>query len=154
MDKPKLSITERKVVKAKIKAELTGVSQAQVAREVFPNQTPGSAAVYMSTELRKPNVQQALELALAEYDLTPNRLAGVVHEAMSATKTVIVRDNSAKSPEESANSAFADEIPDHSIRLKAASMAAQWMGIGKQDGGTTNINFIGVSKDDAESYAV
>jgi hypothetical protein len=96
--------------------------------------------------LQNITVQQALQEALAKYDLTTDRLANVVDEAMSATKTVIIGKD---------EQAFADEVPDHGIRLKAAGMAANWMGIGKgQEGGTTNFNFVNVSKTDQNDYSL
>lgn len=141
--KPKLTPTQAKVVKAKIKAELNDIPQSVVAREVFPNQTPGAAAVTMSRELRKANVNEALEAAFAELELTPMTLAATVGNAIGAYKVVQVEGDFIET-----------EVPDHSIRLKAAGMAAQWMGVGKGEGGGTNINFINVSKGDKDTYAL
>lgn len=123
--KLKLSPTEAKVVKAKIKAELTDTSQSKVAQEIFPNQTPGAAAVTMTRQLKKANVQEALEIALAEHDLTADRLALVVDEAMSASKKEYEKNDDGSWE-------LVGETPEHSIRLKAAGMAANWMGVGKQ----------------------
>jgi hypothetical protein len=146
LKKPKLTVTQAKVVKAKIKAELTDTPIGKLAQEVFPNATPESARVMVHQNLQNITVQQALQEALAKYDLTTDRLANVVDEAMSATKTVIIGKD---------EQAFADEVPDHGIRLKAAGMAANWMGIGKgQEGGTTNFNFVNVSKTDQNDYSL
>lgn len=141
--KPKLSPTEAKVVKAKIEGELTGRSQATMAKKVFPNQTPGSASVYMTTNLKKPNVQEALQVALEEHGLTADSVVGVVADGMKAEKTVVTGKD---------NDAFADQVPDHSIRLKAAGMASQFMGIGKTnvEGGVHFHNHTGEKKADYE----
>lgn len=128
----KLSPTQAKVVKAKVEAELADLPQAVAARKVFPNQTPAAASVSMSRELKKANVQEALQSALEKYDLTPDRIIGVVNDAMDASKTVILGNG-----EES----FADQVPDHPVRLKAAGMAAQFMGIGKNGDGGASIHF-------------
>ena len=143
---PKLTVTQAKIVKAKIKAELNDLPLLAVAQDVYPNATPNSARVMVARQLQNVTIQQALEQALAEYDLTANRLVGVVDEAMSATKTVIIGKD---------EQAFADEVPDHGIRLKAAGMAANWMGIGRGiEGNGVNVNFINVSKGDQGEYGL
>lgn len=131
--KPKLTPTQAKVVKAKIKAEIHDIPQGRVATEVWPNASPAAASVMMSRELKKDNVQEALQKALEHYDLTPHALAGVVADALKAEKVVIVGKD---------EDAFADVQPDHGIRLKAAGMAANWMGIGRQAGeGGPSVHF-------------
>lgn len=130
-NKPKLSPTQAKVVKAKIKAELTDIPQGIVAQEVFPNATPASAGVLMSRELKKVNVSEALELAFHELKLTPMTLAATVANGIGAHKFAQVEGDFIET-----------EVPDHGIRLKAAGMAAQWMGIGKGEAmGSPSIHF-------------
>jgi aminopeptidase N len=130
--KPKLTPTQAKVVRAKIKAELNDIPQRVTSREVWPNASPEAASVMMSRELKKDNVQEALQIALAKYGLTPDTIAASVGSAMGAYKTVAVEGNLVET-----------EVPDHSIRLKAAGMAAQWMGVGKVEGnGQTNNSII------------
>lgn len=141
-DTPKLTPTQAKVVKAKVEAELADIPQAVAAQQVFPHQTPNAASVSMSRELKKANVQEALQSALEKHNLTPDRIMGVVDDAMGAEKTVIVGKDE-----------DADVQPDHSIRLKAAGMAAQFMGINKQEG-TTNFNFINVAKTDKDTFGL
>ncbi len=148
---PRLSPKQAQVVQAKVYAELNDISQAVIARDVYPNQTPNAASVSMSRELKKANVQEALQFALAEHDLTLDRIMGVVDDAMGATKTVIIRDKGAIQ-EESDNSAFADEVPDHSIRLKAASMAANFMGLNKPTDTGNTTNFIQVVNNQKDKY--
>jgi len=139
----KLTPTQAKVVKAKVEAELADIPQRVIARQVFPNQTPDAASVSMSRELKKANVQEALQEALAKHNLTPDRIMGVVDDAMDASKTVILGNG---------EEAFADVVPDHSIRLKAAGMAAGFMGLNKQEGGGNTFNFISVQKQDKDQY--
>lgn len=142
--KPKLTPTQAKVVRAKIKAELTDTPISKIALEVFPNQTPEAARVSMHEVLRKPTVQEALENAMAKYGLTTDTLAASVGSAMGAYKTVQVEGDLIET-----------EVADHSIRLKAAGMAANWMGVGKNnDGSSTNINFINVSKSDKDEFGI
>lgn len=155
IDRPKLTATQARVVKAKVEASIEGKTITEVAPSVFPDaKTPASARVSMHNVLQNVTVQEAIQQALSDAGLTTDKLADVVVDAMNATKTVIIRDKAATA-EESDNSAFADEVADHGIRLKAAGMAAQWMGIGKgAEGGTTNFNFINVSKADKGDYGV
>lgn len=150
-----LTPTQARVVKAKVEADIAGKTITEVAPAVFPDaKTTESARSSMHQVLQNITVQEAIQTALAEAGLTVDKLAGVVVDAMDATKTVIIRDK-ATTPEEADNSAFADEVPDHGIRLKAAGMAAQWMGIGKgAEGGAVNFNFINVSKADKGEYGV
>jgi hypothetical protein len=145
----KLSPTQAKVVKAKVEAELADVPQAVAAQKVFPRQTPAAASVSMSRELKKANVQEALQLALEKHNLTPDRIMGVVSDGMSATKVTIVRD-----PMGGEDSAFAEETPDHSIRLKAAGMAAGFMGLNRDKTPTVNINFNQHAQEQKEKYGL
>lgn len=142
--KTKLTPTQAKVVKAKIKAEMNDLPMIAVANEVYPNQTPEAARVSMVRQLQNATVQEKLEEVFAELGLTANTLAAVVTDAMTAKKVVQLEGDF-----------YETDVADHSIRLKAAGMAAQWMGVGKnQEGGTTNLNFINVSKSDRSDYAV
>lgn len=138
-----LTPTQAKVVKAKIKAELNDIPQSVVATEVYVNATPASASVMMSRELKKVNVQEALQIALAKYGLTPDTLVAGVASAAGAYKVVAVEGDLIET-----------EVPDHGIRLKAFGMAANWMGVSKNTEGTTNYNFINVAGDDSGNYNV
>lgn len=48
-----------------------GKNATQAALKAYPNQTYGSAAVQGNENLQKPNVQQAIDEALAKSELTP-----------------------------------------------------------------------------------
>lgn len=135
-----LTPTQAKVVKAKVEAELANISQAVAAQQVFPNQTPNAASVSMSRELKKANVQDALQQALAKHNLTADRIMGVVDDAMGADKIV----TSPTEPDKT--------LPDHSIRLKAASMAAQFLGIGKDNAVAPSVHFHNHQSEQKEKY--
>jgi hypothetical protein len=142
--KPKLSPTQAKVVKAKVKAELTDTSQAAVATAVYPNASPASASVMMSRELKKVNVQEALEIAMAEYGLTADTLASTVGDAMLATKPTVIEGKLVES-----------DIPDHGVRIRAATLAGQWMGVGKNNGEpSTQLHFHSHQSGQQEKYGL
>ena len=142
--KKKLTPTQAKVVKAKIKAELNDIPISTIATEVYPNQTPESARVSMHRELQKATVQESLEQAMAKFGLTTDTLAATVGGALGAHKTLQVEGDLIET-----------EVPDHGIRLKAAGMAAQWMGVGKgEQGSTTNQLFINVAKNDTDAFGI
>ena len=141
---PKLTPTQAKVVKAKIKAEMNDLPLIAVANEAYPKQTPDAARVSMTRQLQKATVQEALEAAFEKLELTPMTLAATVGNALGAHKTVQVEGDFIET-----------ELPDHSIRLKAAGMAAQWMGVGKGEGGmTVNQMFINTAKNDQGEYGL
>lgn len=105
-----------------VEGKLKGKKQRQIGCEVYPGQTPGSAAVSVSRELRNANVQEYLQEALSRHGITIDEAVKPIGEALKATKVVIMRDRAA-SKEESANSAFAEEVSDHATRLRASAMA-------------------------------
>jgi len=141
--KPKLTPTQAKVVKAKIKSELHDIPQRVTSQEVWPNAKPETAAMMMSREIRKDNVQDAIQQALYNHGLTTDALAETVGDAMVATKLIQVGTEFIES-----------DKPDHSIRLKAAGMAAQWMGISKGENGGDSLTFIKVINEDKGNYAL
>jgi phage terminase small subunit len=140
--KPKLTVKEAKLVKAKVK----GMTHAQAYKAAGYKDTSQEVAVANTHKvLKRPNVQEALQQALEKHNLTPDRIMSVVNDGMSAEKVVIVGKD---------NDAFADVQPDHSIRLKAAGMAAGFMGLNKTPEGTTNYNFINVQEKDKEEFGL
>jgi hypothetical protein len=145
--KPKLTIKQAKFVKAKAEGK-TGVAAAQ---EAYPNLDYNSARVVASQNLAKLNIQEALEAEFTRQGITLEAIVKPIKDGLTASKINIVRD-----PLGGEDSAFAEETPDHSIRLKASSMAAQFIGIGRNnnEGGTTTLNFINVAKDDKGDYGL
>jgi hypothetical protein len=125
-----------KVIQAKAKAEIGGISDAKAAVEVFPNATPGSAAAMMSKELRKINevasVRDLLADALEKYGISADSIVKVVAQGMKATKPT--GEEIRKYDEEgNLKRVTRRKGADHSIRLKATSLAAKFMGIGETE---------------------
>lgn len=146
----KLTTKQLKFVKAKAEGK-TGVEAAQIAYGVLDYNTANVMAV---ENLQKPTIQQALEAEFEKQGITLNAIVKPIKDGLTASKTVIIRDKGATG-EDADNSAFADEVPDHAIRLKASGMAAQLIGIGKNTGeGNTNFNFINVSRGDKSDYGL
>jgi hypothetical protein len=141
--KPKLTAKESQIVKAKLEATLTGRTQRDIAKELYPNSTQAAAEVEVSKNLNKPNVQEAMAIALAEHNLTADRLAGTVSEAMDATKVTVSGNG---------EEAFAEVTPDFGVRLKAVSIAAQFMGVNKTNDGSPSVHFHQHIADKKESY--
>ena len=141
-DPTKLTPKQATIVKAKVEATLKDIPQRQWARQIYPKATQHAAEVEVSKNLNKPDVKIALDIALAKHNLTADRITKVVDEAMSATKTVVVG---------SKEEAFADEVPDHGIRLKAAGMAANFMGLNNKTD-TISPNFIQINNTIGNRY--
>jgi hypothetical protein len=124
-----LTVKEAKLVKGIAE----GKTKRQAASEAYDVKNINTAGALASVTLRKPHVQEALQQALEEKGLTPSSVVDVVADAMKAEKVVIIGKD---------EDAFADVQPDHSIRLSAAKMAANFMGLNQQpQGGTTVNNF-------------
>lgn len=78
MAKPKLTVKQARIVKAKAE----GKTQNSIAKEVYPNATPESGAVLVSRELKKVNVQEALEQAMQRAGITPDLALAPIGEAL------------------------------------------------------------------------
>lgn len=120
-----------------IRGVIAGKTKRQAAMDAGYSGTPEVVSVTASKVLSKANVQEAMQQALAKHNLTPDRLAGVVADALGATKVMIIGNG---------EDAMADVQPDHAIRLRAADMAGKFMGVGKTDedeskNGSTTIIF-------------
>lgn len=126
-----LNSTQIKIVAAKANGE------KKIGSKIFPNQTPNAAAVSVSKELKKPNVQEALALAFEKHGITIDRAVKPIADGLEATKLDEKR----------------GYIEDHTIRLKASGMAFNLMGINKNEGGTTN-NFLIISEGQKEKYGM
>jgi hypothetical protein len=147
------------VVKAKVKSVLEDIPQGVVAREVFPTATPASASVMMSRELKSVNIQEMLQAALEQHGLTPTAVVKVVAAGMKARKTIgeaipvygTVEDKNGEEVQKIVSYKHRTAV-DHSIRLKAAGMAAKFMGAdtAAQEGGIHFHQHVETKKD---SYA-
>lgn len=139
---PKLTVTQAKFVKAKVEG-LSNTKAAMVATGTSSVNSAKTQGFRLSTNV---NVQEAMQIALTKRNLTADRIAVVIDEAMDATKTVMVGVGEEAQP---------NEVPDHSIRLKAAGMAATYMGVTKTPSeGTTNNNFIQIVANQKDKYGL
>jgi len=66
-----------------IKAKAEGYTQNDIAKVVYPNATPESGAVLVSRELKKVNVQEALQEAMEKLNLTPERALKPIDDALN-----------------------------------------------------------------------
>lgn len=133
---PQLTPRQMRIIEAKVRASTEGISDAKVAQQIFPNATPASASVMMSRELKKvneiANVRDLLADAMEEYGISPKSITKVVAQGMKATKP---SGEELKKYDAEGNllKTTHRRTADHGVRLKAAAMAAQFMGIGKGD---------------------
>jgi phage terminase small subunit len=136
---PQLNMREAKFVKAKIQ----GLSNTQAAIVATGTTSVNSAKTLGHRLSTSVNVQEAMRIALERRNLTADRIAGVIDDAMDANKTVAVGEGDIQT------------VPDHSVRLKAAGMAATYMGVTKTPAdGPTNNNFIQIVANQKNQYGL
>jgi len=139
---PKLNVREAKFVKAKAQG-LSNTKAAMIATGTTSVDSAKTLGHRLSTNV---NVQEAIQAEMAKQGITLEAIIKPVKEALAAEKVHIVGNG---------DQAMADVVPDHSVRLKAVSIASQFMGIGKNtEGGNTNFNFINLSKNDADNFGI
>jgi phage terminase small subunit len=114
-----LTAKQRKFVKAKAEGKTT-TAAAQEAYGISYN----SARALGSENMTKLSIQEAVNAELSRQGVTLEAIIKPITDGLTATKVIVMGKESADS--------FVDLTPDHSVRLKASSMAAQFMGIGKQ----------------------
>lgn len=126
MAKPKLTPKQVQIVERKVRAVLNDEPQRKWAKELYPNASQIGAEVEVSKNLNKPNVKLALELALEKHGITIEKATAPIAEGLQAMKQ---------------NNFTGEFTVDHSIRLKAASMALDVLGAKgeKEKGGDTFI---------------
>lgn len=137
--KPKLTVKQAKFVKAKTEGMTNDAAYVSAG---YKASTDNVARVEGSKLLRKPNVQEALQMALVKYGLTPDTLAAGVASAAGAYKTIAVEGDLIET-----------EVPDHSVRLKAFGMAAQFMGVSKGDATPMSVHFHQHTADKKAEYS-
>ena len=118
-----------------------GKTKRQAAVEAYNAKTLETASSMASEALKKPNVQEALAEAFAKHGITIDAATKPIADGLKAVKYSDIKDQNASG----------ELIPDHTTRLKAAGMAFNLMGVGKQTGDVT-INFIGHSAEQREIY--
>lgn len=137
----RVKLTPKQVKIVKGKAE--GKPQRDIGLEVYPNATPESASVLVSRELKKVNVQQALDAALKKHGITLDHAIAPIGKALNATKILISGQG---------DQAFAEVVEDIDLQLKGSDRALKLMGVSNQESGTVNVNFINVAKTDKDTF--
>lgn len=117
-----LTTKQLKFVKAKAEGK-TGVAAAM---EAYPTLNYSVANAVAVENMHKPSIQQALEKEMRKQGLTLESIITPVREALTAEKVSIVGNG---------DQAMAEITPDHSVRLTAVKIAAQFMGVGKGEQG-------------------
>lgn len=122
-----------------IESKVAGNTQNDIGKAVYPNATPESAAVLVSRELKKANVQEELQAAFMRHGITIDKAVRPIADGLEAE--IEYYD---KNGEEHIRI-------DHTTRLKASGMAFGLMGIKQQDAGTTN-NFIVIAESERNEF--
>lgn len=105
-----------------IKGVAQGKTKRQSAIDAGYKGTPETISVVASETLRKPNVQEALQKEMVRQGITIEKIIKPIKDGLDAEKVHIVG---------SGDQAKAEITPDHSIRLKASSMAQTLLGANK-----------------------
>lgn len=137
--KPRLTVKETKLIQ--------GIAQGKPKRvaalEAGYGSTIESASAIATKTLAKVNVQEALHEALVKHGITLDQAIAPIGKALTATKILISGQG---------DQAFAEVVEDIELQLKGSDRALKLMGVSNPEGGTTNINFINVAKDDKEEF--
>ena len=128
VDKP-LTVKQKKFVKAYVAKDGNGQEAVKAVYDVNSDTTARSIA---SENLTKPNVKFAIEQALEKHGITLDAAIKPIKDGLGAEKVSISGQG---------NQAFAEVTPDHSIRLKASSMALKLMGADKDNTPSGGIHF-------------
>jgi phage terminase small subunit len=118
MGKKRLTIKQREFVREYTDpngANGNGTRAALVAYDTEDEHTAHSIAY---ENLRKPAIRQAMETALMERNLTPNRIAYTLDQSLDANKVVIGTNTATRET-------VTIETPDHNIRLKGVELTAK-----------------------------
>lgn len=110
-----------------IKFKLAGESSTRAAK--LAGYSEKSAHVTGNALMKKPHIRDAVLVTLESLGITFQKAVKPVSDALGADKIVIrkrtvVRENGDIGEEE-----FVDTEPDHSVRLKASSMALDLLGL-------------------------
>lgn len=141
-DKQRKPLKPREI--AVIKGKVAGKKNVTIGAELFPEMTPGAANVTVTRVLRNVNVQEELARAFERKGITIDKVVQPVADGLTAEHAYYID----KHGNEHGGGV------DHTTRLRASGMAAQWMGIGKDEGGGTINNFIIVAKRDKDELGL
>lgn len=126
-DKKGLTVKQKKFVKEYVKNDGNGT---QAALNVYDTTDYNSANQIAVENLQKPTVKAAIEQALKKHEITMDAAVKPIADGLHAERVTMTEHG-------------VDTSPDHSIRLKASSMALKLMGAEKQEGGGITFNFKG-----------
>jgi hypothetical protein len=110
-----------------IKGIAEGKTKQAAAMEAYDAKTPETASAIASETLRKPKVQEALEIALAKHGVDIDSATAPIGRAL--------------------------KHDDLEMQLKGSDRAFRLMGVGRQDGGNTNV-FVQVVNEQREKYGL
>jgi hypothetical protein len=138
--KPKLTTKQAKFVKA----VTSGTPAYKAAMQVYDAKNLNVANTIAVENMQKPTIAQAIEAAYEKQGITPEALVQPLADGLKANKVVQIEGDF-----------FQTDVPDHGIRLRAAGLAAQWIGIGKQQDGTVPpaLHFHNHSGEKKEGYS-
>lgn len=120
-DKKGLTIKQKKFSKAYVATDGNGTKAAMA---VYDTTDYATAAAISSENLNKPQVKEAIEAALIKHDITMDAAVKPIADGLRAVRYF-----------EANEDGTATGQPDHSVRLKASSMALKLMGAEKQEQG-------------------
>lgn len=122
--KPKLTVKQAKFVKGVAE----GKTGTQAYLDAYNSNNSNTAKVEASKTLSKPNVQEALQIALSKQGITLDKIVKPIADGLIANKIQFNGDQ-------------IEYLADHNVRLKASSMAQQIIAPKGEGGTTVNVNF-------------
>ena len=122
----KLTVKEQKLVKGIAQ----GKSQTQAAKDA--GYSHRSATVIASEALTKPNVKEALAIALERNGITLDKALAPIGKALTATKVEIHGQG---------DDAFAEVVEDIDLQLKGSDRALKLMNIGQNKEGGGDVHY-------------
>jgi hypothetical protein len=147
---PKLTVKQAKLINGII----AGKTKRQAAKDAGYSGNPESLSAGASQVLKKVNVQEAMMEAMTRAGIDADLLAGTIKRGLTATKGVIVRDPGAVDSDESANSAFYEEVPDHAIRHRFLETSLKIAGVVTADAGNITNNFLFIQANDRDEFQI
>jgi osmotically-inducible protein OsmY len=128
-----------------INAKKQGMSNGKAAIAAGMTKNAHSARVIGHKVSKDMTIQEAVAEALAANGITLDKAIAPIADGLKAEKTVIIGNG---------EQAMADNIPDHSIRLKASGMALNLMGAMNKNEGATSLTFVKVIVGDKTEYSL
>jgi hypothetical protein len=128
----KLTKKQREFVKEVSK----GTPAYKAAQKAYDTKDLSVANAIAVENLQKPSIAQALEAAYEKLGISVEAIVRPVADGLQATKSDMSQGT----------------IPDHTTRLKAAGMAAQWIGVGRETQVNGGIHFHQHTGEKKEDY--